>query len=219
MSDHTSGPDGQSPEPYDPFSREGSTATGGGGLPTGPGGGGGTPYGEAGSGPYSSSQQPGYPDPSAHGYAEPSPYGEPGVQPYAQPGTNAPWQQPPAYDQGVPAYGYGQPALDQTGHDVGAYQGVTNYPAYLPAAVQHPQANAALITGVIGMLTSVTCVGGLVGIAGVVLGTQAKHEIDADPARYTGRGKASAGVITGILGLTGTALWVVFFLAVANLLS
>lgn len=170
------------------------------------------PYG--GSTPYGRPQAPGYPAQASGypqqppGYADPSPYGQPPTPPY---------QQPPAWDQGAPAAGYappgyGQAGPDRTGYDVSAYPGVS-YPTYAPAASDHPQATAALVTGIIGLVTSFTGIGGLVGIAGILLGTKVRNDIDADPARYTGRGKATAGLVTGILGLLGTVLFVVFFLA------
>ena len=42
-------------------------------------------------------------------------------------------------------------------------------------------------------------------------GGRAKREIDGDPARWTGRSKANAGVVTGIIGLGVAALWALFF--------
>ena len=35
--------------------------------------------------------------------------------------------------------------------------------------------------------------GGLLGIAGIVQGGRARHEIDAEPGRYGGRSQAVAG--------------------------
>jgi hypothetical protein len=63
---------------------------------------------------------------------------------------------------------------------------------------------AALITGLLGV---VTCP--FVGIAGLVLGSKARREIDSDPQRYTGRGMATAGFVLGIVGTVLTALLVV----------
>jgi hypothetical protein len=86
------------------------------------------------------------------------------------------------------------------------------YGGYGGGPVDHPQATPALVTGIIGLALSLACgVGGLTGIAGVVLGGRAKREIDADPARWTGRSKAQAGVVTGAIGLAILVLWVVFF--------
>lgn len=162
----------------------------------------GSGYGQQpGAGPYG--QQPG-----AGAYGEPA-------QPYGQPSANPPHQATPGYGQGVPGYGYGQQDYGQAGYGVSPYQGAAPYPAYGMAAVEHPQANAALITGIIGLVLSFSCVGALVGIAGIVLGTKAKREIDADPARYTGRGKANAGVVTGIIGLVIMVLLVVGTLAIS----
>ena len=90
----------------------------------------------------------------------------------------------------------------------------TPYPPYAAAAGPpgHPRATAALVLGLVGLVLSLFGgVGGLVGIVGVVLGSRAKHDIDGDPARWSGRGRASAGVVTGVLGLVVLALWVLLF--------
>jgi hypothetical protein len=60
---------------------------------------------------------------------------------------------------------------------------------------------AALVTGLLGVLTCP-----FVGIAGIVLGSKARREIDADPQRYTGRAMATAGLVLGIVGTVLTAL-------------
>ena len=187
------------------------------------------PYGYPPSGPPSGTGSFGsYGDPpnSNHPYGDPQPYGQPSAnppyeqppvygqpnaaQPYGQPSANQPYEQPPVYGQQPDAYG--STGYDQTGYGVNPYQGGYGYPAYGTGAVDHPQSTAALITGIIGLVLSLACgFGGLVGIAGIVLGGKAKREIDADPARYTGRGKASAGLIMGIVGLVILVLWVVGF--------
>ena len=68
-----------------------------------------------------------------------------------------------------------------------------------------PQTNQkavwALVTGVLGLLCC-----GLVGIAGIVLGSAAKREIDASGGYQTGRGMAQAGFVLGSLGLVWTVV-------------
>jgi hypothetical protein len=170
--------------------------------------------------------------PSAPPEPDPSqPYGHPSAQPYVPPGVNPypeptqpygqPYTQPPvdAFGQpGVPgeplpqydpqAGGYGQPfgaPPPGQGYEVSPYQATYGgYAAYGATPVQHPQAVAALITGLLGV---VTCP--FVGIAGLVLGSKARREIDSDPQRYTGRGMATAGFVLGIVGTVLTALLVV----------
>lgn len=158
-------------------------------------------YGQQ-NGPYGP-PSPGYGSPSndAYGQPAPSPYGQPGAgSPYGQAGANPPYEQPPAYDQGGTAYGYpqpgyGQPDYGQSGYGVNAYQ-AAGYPAYGMAPQQHPQAVAALITGILGLAICPP-----VGIAGLVLGGKVRREIDAEPQRYTGRGMGTAGFVLGILSV------------------
>lgn len=162
------------------------------------------PYGQ----PYSQPANPPYDQPPATPYGQPSaaPYGQPDPTPYGQPSANPPYEQPPAY---------GAPGYDQSGYGVNPYQGGYGYPAYGAAAPEHPSATPALITGIIGLVLSFFCgVGAIVGIAGIALGRRATSEIDADPARYTGRSKANAGFIMGIVGLGILVLWVIGYGAI-----
>ena len=76
---------------------------------------------------------------------------------------------------------------------------------------QHPQAVLAMVLGIVGLVFSGVCVGGLIGIAGIVLGRKARNEIDAKPGRYTGRGMATAGLVTGIISCVFSALIVIGF--------
>lgn len=143
--------------------------------------------------------------PSARPEPDPSqPYAHPSAQPYVPPAGN-PWAEPPqpSYDPQTGAYGqpYTPPGPGQ-GYEVSPYQGTYGgYAAYGAAPVQHPQAVAALVTGLLGVLTCP-----FVGIAGIVLGSKARREIDSDPQRYTGRAMATAGLVLGIVGTVLTAL-------------
>ena len=64
----------------------------------------------------------------------------------------------------------------------------------------------SLVTGILGLLCC-----GLVGIAGVVLGSAAKREIDASGGYQTGRGMAQAGFVLGILSLVWMVVAVLLF--------
>jgi hypothetical protein len=64
----------------------------------------------------------------------------------------------------------------------------------------------ALVTGILGLLCC-----GLVGIAGIVLGSSAKREIDASGGAQTGRGMAQAGVVLGIIAVVWTVVALVLF--------
>jgi len=83
-------------------------------------------------------------------------------------------------------------------------------PGYGYGGYAQPQTNKkaiwALVTGLVGLLCC-----GLVGIAGIVLGNQAKAEIDGSGGAQTGRGMAQAGFILGIVALGLMVLQVILF--------
>jgi hypothetical protein len=98
---------------------------------------------------------------------------------------------------------------------VSPYQGTYGgYAAYGATPVQHPQAVAALVTGVLGVLPCP-----FVGIAGIVLGSKVRREIDSDPQRYTGRAMATAGFVLGIIGTVLTVLLVLGIVGIVGLAS
>lgn len=74
--------------------------------------------------------------------------------------------------------------------------------------VQNSKALAALILGVLAFLVPVPFV---LGIVAIVLGNQARREIEADP-RQDGEGLAVAGVVLGWVDVALSALAVVAFL-------
>ena len=168
---------------------------------------------------------PAPPAPPAYGPpAYGPPPGAPGVPgaaaPYADPqppipgyGQQPPHAEPAPYD---PAASYGQP--DQgSGYGVTPYPGGYGgaYPNYGTVAPDHPQSTAALVTGIIALVTASFCgVGGLVGIASVLLGAKARREIDSDPARYGGRSKATAGLVLGVISIVVLAIWAVVFVLI-----
>jgi hypothetical protein len=169
--------------------------------------------------------------PSSPAYGPPAygpPPGAPGaVGPAAPSADPQPWPQPPSAGYGQqppyadpapydPAPSYGQP--DQgSGYGVTPYPGGYGgaYPNYGTAAPDHPQSTAALVTGIIALVTASFCgVGGLVGIASVLLGAKARREIDSDPARYGGRSKATAGLVLGVISIVVLAIWAVVFVLI-----
>jgi hypothetical protein len=141
------------------------------------------------------------------------PYGRPRAS-YGSPSGNSSYTLPgPGIDsQPIPPYGdpgqrYEQwPSYAQP-YEVNPYQpsfgGVSPYGVVPPTPTQHPQANLALIYGILGSVLGMFCVvGGLLGIGGIVVGRRVKNEIDAEPGRYTGRSQAVAGLVTGIIGVS-----------------
>ena len=230
MSDQPRGPVHPADDGEDgpsPFSREGAAAAGSTDQPADPAGQRPDSPQPAppGGGEYPLYGQPSSADPA--GLTQPSSAAQPSTPPPYQPAPpyQAPWAEaPPASYGSAPdpsgqpsGYGYGPlaqpdgPAThSQPGFHGSGYGTAYGYgPGYGPT--DHPKATPALVTGIIGLVTSVFWgVGGLVGIAGIVLGSRAKREIDSDPARWTGRSKAHAGLVTGIIGLVVLVLWVLF---------
>ena len=81
------------------------------------------------------------------------------------------------------------------------------------APVQHPQATAALVTGILAAVFGVVVgIGRLIGIVSVVLGVKVRRAIDRDPARYTGRGYGTAGLVLGIVSILAMLLWILLFM-------
>jgi hypothetical protein len=157
-------------------------------------------------------------------YPAGDPYLRPEADPYAMPGESydnpnanstyagpevgfAPQPTPPYGDVG---HNYGQSAgYDSTLYEANPYRpafgAVSPYgaaPEVRPTQ-KHPQANLALTLGILGTVLGFFCVvPGLVGIGGIVVGRRVRNEIDADPARYTGRSQAVGGIVTGIIGVS-----------------
>jgi hypothetical protein len=73
--------------------------------------------------------------------------------------------------------------------------------------VGNGKATASLIIGIIGLLLF----GLILGIIALVLASQAKREIEADPGRFNNPGSATAGIVLGIIDL---AAGVLFFMLI-----
>lgn len=94
-------------------------------------------------------------------------------------------------------------------------------PGYQPAPAPygfqqlppHPEANNAMVFGIVGLCLSVMCGGLGVFVApfGWIKGKRAMAEIDANPTTYGGRGNAQAGFITGLIGTILGALFLLFW--------
>ncbi|MGA8246158.1 MAG: DUF4190 domain-containing protein [Nocardioides sp.] len=126
----------------------------------------------------------------------PNPY-QPPANPYPQPGS---------FDQYAAPNPYGMPPYP------GYQQG---YGAGLP---EHPSATTALVLGIVGLVGIALC-GGLTLVLSPfawAIGGRSVKEIDAAPGRYSGRDKANAGRIMGIIG---TVLLVLGVVAVIGLLA
>ena len=94
-----------------------------------------------------------------------------------------------------------EPPPPYGGPPPGLYPPPPGYGGGYSAPQTNQKAVWALVTGVLGLLCC-----GLVGIAGIVLGSAAKREIDASGGYQTGRGMAQAGFVLGILGLVWTVV-------------
>lgn len=88
--------------------------------------------------------------------------------------------------------------------------------AYTPAAV--PMAagqnkTLAIISLVTGILGVTICCGGLLpSLAAIVTGIMARSKASQNPAEFGGAGMAMAGIITGVIGLLGGIIVLIFWL-------
>ena len=112
-------------------------------------------------------------------------------QPQQQPG----WNPPPPPGAG-PGYGYGG------GPGYGAAPGYGGG----PATPSNGLGVAALVLGILGILTSLIFVGALLGIVAIVLGFVARGK--AKRGEATNGGVAMAGIVTGALAVAGTVLFI-----------
>jgi hypothetical protein len=205
-----------------PFSREGSSPSDGIGRDSSPDQA--TPYQPLsdGSNDAYGNDWPSYPAGNAYGSGPTDPYGRP-IDSYGSPSANSIGSAPgPSSDpQAPPQYGaapswYAESPGYSNPYEVNPYQpsfgGVSPYGAVAPAT-PHPQAALALVLGILGTVLGLSCVvGGLVGIGGIVVGRRVRNEIDAEPGRYTGRSQATAGLITGIVGVSICVLATLFII-------
>ncbi len=111
-------------------------------------------------------------------------------------GATPPGDQPPSYNP--PPGGYGSPP-----------PGYNPPPGGDPYGMPPQTSNKAVWALVTGLLGLVCC--GFIGIAGIILGGQAKTEIAESQGRLTGSGMAQAGYILGIVSVALTVLGILIY--------
>ena len=100
---------------------------------------------------------------------------------------------------------YGQPTPPPYG-EPGPYSQPCGAPAYGGAPV--PSSGTATTSLVLGIL-SLVCLGLLAGIPAMILGRSATKEIDASNGAIGGRGLATAGFVTGLIGTLLSVLGII----------
>ena len=102
-----------------------------------------------------------------------------------------------------PVYGYPQQGFPQQGYG-------------LPVLPKHPQAQTAMVLGIIALAGSFTClVPILLSPFAWYFGAKVKREIEAEPQRWGGQSEAQAGFIMGIIGTVLLALGIVVLIMFA----
>gem|GEM_PF-6595292 len=71
-----------------------------------------------------------------------------------------------------------------------------------------PGATTAMVLGIIGLFVA----GMILGIIALVMGLKAKKAISENPGMYGGSGKATAGIVLGIIGIVGWGLATIFWI-------
>jgi Domain of unknown function (DUF4190) len=140
-----------------------------------------------------------------YGAAGPSPIPPP-TNPY---GDHNPYAPPPNPYQ--PPHEFAQPQSPY---------GSTYQPAYAGGALpEHPSATTAMVLGIVSLAGLLFTVGLTLLLAPVawVVGARAVREIDASPGRYSGRDRAQAGKVMGIIGTVLLALGVLAVIAIVAL--
>jgi hypothetical protein len=121
-------------------------------------------------------------------------------------------EQPGAYPP--PQHGWGQPPPGQWPY------GPPGYPSYGPPPRQHPEANKALVLGIVGLAGGLACyLPILVSPVAWVIGHRVVREIDSMPFPQSGRGEARAGMILGIIGTCILGVGVLLLILLLGLAS
>lgn len=76
----------------------------------------------------------------------------------------------------------------------------------------------SLVTGVFGLVLSICCYAGIpLGAAAMITGFIGMNNVNKDPMKYSGRGLAIGGLITGAIGFLVTLVWVFIILVAGSL--
>lgn len=106
-------------------------------------------------------------------------------------------------DPGRPAAGsgpsYGAPAYGAPAYGAPAYGGGPAYGGAPPRGASNGLGTAALVLGVLAVLTGFFLIGGLLGIVAVVLGVLGRRK--AKRGEATNGGMALAGIVLGVIGV------------------
>jgi hypothetical protein len=130
----------------------------------------------------------------------------PGPPSYPMPGASNPY----AGQQ------YGQPPYPTPGQPGwGQQPGMPPYAAY--ALPDHPKATTALVTGIVAVAGAFLCILPILASpVAWIIGAQARKEIRNAPHQWAGEGRATAGMV---LGIVGTALLVLGLVFVAIMIA
>lgn len=141
--------------------------------------------------PYGAPEEPPQ-EPFASPSAPAGDQGTPSWETYQQPAQQPPPSYPQAsYDQFPPGqFPYGQSGYGQS----------YGQSPYGMATMPHPQANTAMILGIVALAGTFVCgIPCVVGPFAWSMGAKVRREIDAEPQRWSGRSEATAGYIMGIV--------------------
>lgn len=95
----------------------------------------------------------------------------------------------------------------------------TNISASDVSNLNQGRAVAGLVLGIISIVTSwIPIIGQVIGIIAVVISFKAKKAIEQQPTVYGGRGMALAGFITGIVGLSLSAIYILYWILISVVL-
>lgn len=121
------------------------------------------------------------------------PYGQPQQPPRQPPGYQQPGNPPP----GFPAQGFGTSPLPK-----------------------HPQAQTALILGIVALAGGATCLLPILASPFAwYYGVKAKREMEAEPGRWSGQSDAQAGFVMGMIGTAGIVLGVLALGAIISIFA
>lgn len=111
----------------------------------------------------------------------------------------------------VPPIAYPPPTSGPPHYPPPGYPPPGYCPSYYQMPKNHPLAVTAMVLGIISLIGIAICavLGVALGIVAIVMGIKAKADIEMDPYRYTGMGFAKAGIITGIIGIVISALYII----------